>query len=87
MVETTTLAQQIYEQAQTLPEASLLELARYVEFLVFKAQQSLSVQEKLARDYDELAEQYEELAAELADETWLPLENEALSTTEQHTRA
>lgn len=32
-----TLAQRIYEQVQTLPEESLLELARYVEFLKFKA--------------------------------------------------
>ena len=82
MGETATLVQQIYEQAQALPEESLLELARYVEFLTFKAQKSLSLQEKLARDYDELAEQYEELAAELADETWLPLENEALAAAE-----
>lgn len=84
MGETATLAKQIYEQAQALPEESLLELARYVEFLVYKAGKSLSLQERLARDYGELAEHYEELAAELADETWLPLENEALATTETH---
>ena len=33
---------------------------------------------ELARDYDELADHYNELAAELADEVWLPLENESL---------
>ena len=78
MSETTMLAQRICEQAQTLPEDSLLDLATYVEFLRFKAQKAQAVQERLARDYDELATLYDELAAELADEVWLPLENEAL---------
>ncbi len=36
------------------------------------------VQEQLARDYDELAAIYPELAADLADELWLPAENEVL---------
>jgi len=78
MRETTLLAQRICEQAQTLPEDSLLELARYIEFLRFKAQKAEPLQERLARDYDELTALYDELAAELADEIWLPLENEAL---------
>ena len=43
-----------------------------------------SLQEQLARDYDGLAALYDELAGELADETWLPLENEALLHTELH---
>ena len=37
------------------------------------------VQEQLARDYDELAAIYPELAADLADDVWMPLENEALA--------
>ena len=40
------------------------------------------IQERLARGYDELAAMYDDLAAELADEVWLPLENEALLRTE-----
>lgn len=36
-------------------------------------------QEQLAKDYDELAAIYFELATELADEIWIPLENEALA--------
>jgi hypothetical protein len=36
-------------------------------------------QEQLARDYDELAAIYPEIAAELADDVWAPLENEALA--------
>jgi hypothetical protein len=64
--------------ARELPEASLLELQRYVEFLRFKARQRLPQQAQLARDCDELAASYGELAAELADEVWLPIENEAL---------
>ena len=38
---------------------------------------------QLAADYDQLANIYDELAEELADETWLPLENEALLRTEE----
>ena len=78
MSETAMLAQRICEQAQTLPEDSLLDLARYVEFLRFKAERAQPLQERLARDYDELAVLYDELAAEVADEVCLPLENEAL---------
>jgi hypothetical protein len=54
-------------------------LARYIEFLRFRALQAHTVQERLARDYDELTAHYDELASELADEVWLPLENEALA--------
>ena len=52
-------------------------LARYSQSMP-----SHQLREQLARDYDELAAMYEELAEELADEIWLPLENEALSRTE-----
>lgn len=83
MSDTATLAQRVCEQAQALPEDSLLELAKYIEFLCFRSQKAHSLKERLARDYDELAEQYDELAAELADEVWLPLENEALLRIEQ----
>ena len=38
---------------------------------------------QLAADYDKLATIYDELAAELADEVWLPLENEALLQLEE----
>jgi hypothetical protein len=34
------LAQQIYEQIQELPEESLLELSKYLEFLRFKARKT-----------------------------------------------
>jgi hypothetical protein len=37
MSSTAVLAQRIYEQIQELPEESLLELSRYLEFLRFKA--------------------------------------------------
>ena len=82
-----TLARRICEQAQGLPEMSLLELERYVEFLRFKAGKSLTLQEQLASDYDELAASYDELAAELADEVWLPLDNEALLRAERQVPA
>lgn len=39
------------------------------------------VQQQLADDYDQLALLYSELSSELADEDWLPLENEALTRT------
>jgi len=83
MSDTATLAQRVCEQAQALPEDSLLELAKYIEFLRFKSQEARSLKERLARDYDELADHYDELAAELADEVWIPLENEALLRIEQ----
>ena len=83
MSEVATLVQQICEQAQTLPDDYLLELARYVEFLHFRAQKARPLQERLANDYGELADHYDELAAELADEIWLPLENEALLRVEK----
>lgn len=38
---------------------------------------------QLAADYDQLAIIYDELAEELADEVWLPLENEALLRLEE----
>jgi len=44
---------------------------------------SHQTEERLARDYDALAAMYDELAVELADEVWLPRENEALLHTEQ----
>ncbi len=77
------LARRIYEEAQDLPEASLLELARYVAFLRFKAKAHHPLQEQLASDYDSLATLYGELATELADEVWLPAENEALLRAER----
>ncbi|MBM4080865.1 MAG: hypothetical protein FJ272_14225 [Planctomycetes bacterium] len=40
-------------------------------------------QAQVERDYDALASMYEELAAELADETWGPLENKALTDFER----
>jgi len=44
MTTGSTLAKKIYEQAQALPDESLLELARYIEFLKFKARKSTSKQ-------------------------------------------
>ena len=44
---------------------------------------SNQLREQLAQDYDGLAAMYNELADELADEVWLPIENEALSRTER----
>jgi hypothetical protein len=83
MSEVAMLVRQICEQAQALPEDYLLELVRYIEFLQFRAQKARPLQERLASDYDELADHYDELAAELADEIWLPLENEALLRVEK----
>jgi len=37
MSDTATLAQQVYQQVLELPEESLWELSRYLEFLRFKA--------------------------------------------------
>jgi hypothetical protein len=83
MSNTTALAQRVCEQAQSLPEDSLVELAKYIEYLRFKAEKPRLLQEQLARDYEELALLYDELAAELTDEVWLPLENEALLRSEK----
>jgi uncharacterized membrane-anchored protein YhcB (DUF1043 family) len=85
MSETQTLAQRIFEDARALPEDSLLQLARYAEILRSRTEKARSLRERLARDYDELAAHYDEIAAELADEVWLPLENEALLHTERDT--
>jgi hypothetical protein len=85
MDRTTVLAQQICEQARQLPENSLLELERYIEFLQFQAERRHSLRERLASDYDELAASYDELAGELADEVWLLAENEALYHVEKDT--
>ena len=81
------LARRICEQAQGLPEMSLVELERYVEFLRFRAGKSLTWQEQLVSDYDELAASYDEPAADLADEVWLPLEYEALLRAERQVPA
>ena len=37
MADSAALAQQIYKQIQDLPEESLVELARYIEFLRFNS--------------------------------------------------
>ncbi len=42
------------------------------------------LQTQLEQEYEDLAAMYDELAAELADETWLPLENETLLHFEQN---
>ncbi|MBN1138762.1 MAG: hypothetical protein JXM73_19415 [Anaerolineae bacterium] len=85
MEQTTTLAQRICEQARQLPETSLLELERYIEFLQFQVDRHQSLKERLARDYDKLAASYEELAGELSDEVWMLAENEALYRVEKDT--
>ena len=85
MDRTPALAQRICERARQLPETSLLELERYIEFLQFQAERRHSLQERLARDYDELAASYDELAGELSDEVWLVAENEALYHVEKDT--
>ena len=85
MEQTTTLAQRICERARQLPETSLLELERYIEFLQFQVERHQSLKERLARDYDELSASYEELAGELSDEVWLLAENEALYRVEKDT--
>ena len=58
---------------------------RDIESFVYQAIQTYTAtirqhadSQQLAADYDKLATIYDELAAELADEVWLPLENEAL---------
>lgn len=85
MDRTATLAQRICEQAQRLPETSLLELERYIEFLQFQVERRHVLRERLASDYDELAASYNELAGELSDEVWLPVENETLYHLERDT--
>jgi len=85
MDRTGDLAQRICEQTRRLPETSLLELERYIEFLEFKTERRHLLRERLAKDYDELAASYEELAGELSDEVWSPAENEALYHTDQDT--
>jgi hypothetical protein len=78
MDRTAYLAEQVAEQARDLPEESLLELARFIDYLRFKTRTQELHRERLATDYAELSSMYEELREELADEIWLPLENEAL---------
>jgi len=67
------LAHRICEQTRRLPEASSLELERYIKFLEFKIERRHLLRERLAKDY-ELAASYEELAGELSDEVWSPAE-------------
>lgn len=63
---------------------------RDIESFVYQAIQTYTAtlrqhpdRSQLAADYDKLAIIYDELAAELADEVWLPLENEALLQLEE----
>ncbi len=86
--------QDVLRKLDQLPPEGLAELALFIDFLTFKERHTPqrqahrpavrgSTQERLAREYDELATLYDELATELSDETWLPLENEALLRTER----
>jgi hypothetical protein len=83
MVTRTANKKQIVQLLDNLPPESLSEVRQFLDFLRFKAQTHHPLQEQLARDYDDLAALYAELATELADEMWLPVENEALLHTER----
>ena len=78
MVTQTANKKQIMRMLDSLPPESLSEVQQFLDFLCFKAQIRHPFQEQLARDYDDLAALYAELATELADEVWLPVENEAM---------
>lgn len=72
----------IYQALSELSDDKLKDVFQFIRFLQFTEQSSSAAQrtlkERLAADYDLLAANYDELADELADETWLPAENEAL---------
>ena len=59
------------------------QIGAQVQLEYSQSLQTHQIREQLAQDYDALAAMYDELADELADEVWLPLENEALSRTER----
>jgi len=83
---TITLPGDLVAEVEPLLQQSDMDLDTFVRRIVqahITALQQRRIQERLARDYDELAAMYDELATELADEVWLPLENEALLHTEK----
>jgi len=76
---TITLPGDLVAEVEPLLQQSDMDLDTFVRRIVqahITALQQRRIQERLARDYDELAAMYDELATELADEVWLPLENE-----------
>jgi len=76
----------LHQTIDELPDDTLTELARFIDFLQFKhrrdgqvgvdaqAHYSHSIQSRQLRE--QLAQDYDELADELADEVWLPLERD-----------
>ncbi len=84
----------VYYALSQLSDDKLSDVFQFIRFLQFTEQTDVSpihysnslssqtLKEKLAADYELLAASYDELAGELADETWLTSENEALQYTE-----
>lgn len=64
----------IIEETQT----SLEDFVRQAVTTYLRIIERRKLQAPLECEYDSLADMYDELAAELADETWVPLENEVL---------
>jgi len=65
------------------PDVNLDSFVRQAVRAYIAAARRRKLQQQLAKDYVALAAMYSELAAELADEVWLPVENAALLRTEQ----
>jgi hypothetical protein len=79
--------QRVLLELEWLSLAQLLEILKFISYLRFRNQNSpigeLSLEQQLAQDYDDLATIYPELAADISDEIWLPIENEALAQIEE----
>ena len=83
---TITLPEELTAEIKPLLRKSNVDLETFVHRAIqayVAALRQRRIQEQLAHDYEALAAMYDELAAELADEVWLPLENEALLHTEK----
>ena len=79
MSNTTITIQQLYEQIRDLPQESLPELARYIEFLRFKARTAPTTAQRPLRiiKLGGLLKGYDfspELLAEVRQEMWQKLE-------------
>ena len=68
--ELESVAAETHESIESLVNTAVAEYAR-----LWKKRKA---HEQLARQYEELAALWAELAGDLADEKWLPVENEAL---------
>lgn len=82
MRQSIVLPDQLITEINPIIEGTQISLDEFVLQAVSVYLQAIGrrrLRAQLEREYDELANMYDELAAELRDESWLPLENEALA--------